>query len=372
MKDKPNVCVVTWPLLNAGFIPLKGLLQVLDVLTGKLTLITGGAITSEIAIDLPKIQVHSLQKGPKSNPFIRIIRWIPLQLSISWHVIKVAGRSEQFIFFFGGPWMVLPMLTAKCCRRKVILIYNGSDVILIREQIGRLVSQIMRLLERITCNLADRIILHADNLAEDWNLERYENKILIASKHFVDSSQFHIDIPFSKRNNRIGFLGRLSKEKGIGNFLESASLLVENDNIEVIIAGDGEERSLVEQTAAKHHIEYVGWLPHDSLPDYLNTLRLLVIPSFVEGFPYVMLEAMACGTLVLASPVGNIPMMIKDGQNGFIMENNSPECISNNVNRVLNHPDLDQIILNARRLIQTEYSFEAAVSRYDRVLFSTT
>jgi len=78
--------------------------------------------------------------------------------------------------------------------------------------------------------------------------------------------------------------------------------------------------------------------------------------------------AMACGTPVLATPVGGIPDVIKDEETGFILEDNSPECIAENVIRALNHPDLDRIVKNARKLIEERYTYEAAVERYRKIL----
>ena len=77
---------------------------------------------------------------------------------------------------------------------------------------------------------------------------------------------------------------------------------------------------------------------------------------------------MACGTPVLATLVGGVPDLIKDGNIGFIMEDNSPECIAKNVMRALEHPDLERIVENARALVEREFTYEAAVERYRKIL----
>ncbi|HQE50035.1 MAG TPA: glycosyltransferase family 4 protein, partial [Fervidobacterium sp.] len=82
----------------------------------------------------------------------------------------------------------------------------------------------------------------------------------------------------------------------------------------------------------------------------------------------IMLEAMACGTPVLATPVGAIPDVIIDGETGFIMENNSPECIAENVIRALNSPDLERIAGNGRRFVEENFTFEKVVENWKRVL----
>ena len=63
-----------------------------------------------------------------------------------------------------------------------------------------------------------------------------------------------------------------------------------------------------------------------------------------------------------------IPNLIKYGETGFIMENNSPACITENVMRALEHPDLEAIVENARALVEREFSYEAAVERWKEIL----
>jgi len=77
---------------------------------------------------------------------------------------------------------------------------------------------------------------------------------------------------------------------------------------------------------------------------------------------------MACGTPVLAAKVGAIPDIITDGKTGFIMENNSPECIAENVIRALNTPNLEEISENGRKFVEENFTFESAVARWNGVL----
>jgi len=72
-----------------------------------------------------------------------------------------------------------------------------------------------------------------------------------------------------------------------------------------------------------------------------------------------VIDAMACGTPVLATPMGAIPDVIKDGETGFLMENNSPECIAN-VIRALESSDLEGIAQRAQVLVECEFTYERA------------
>ena len=149
---------------------------------------------------------------------------------------------------------------------------------------------------------------------------------------------------------------------------------IKKGKLKFLIGGDGELRCEIEEYLYENNfnnrIILMGWIPHDEIPDRLNELKLLVIPSYTESGPLIALEAMSCGTPILATPVGHIPDIVKDGETGFIMENNTPACIAENVLRALEHPDLERIVKNARVLVEREFTYEAAVERYGKILGS--
>jgi len=152
--------------------------------------------------------------------------------------------------------------------------------------------------------------------------------------------------------------------------IESLGSFKDNIQLNAILIGDCDIKPQIYKYLAERdiHAKFVTWVNHKELSQYLNDLKILVVPSYREGLPNIVLEAMACGTLVVATAVGGIPDVIKDEVTGFIMENNSPECISRNIFRAINHPDFQQIANNGRSLIEKEFTFEKSVERFGEIL----
>jgi glycosyltransferase involved in cell wall biosynthesis len=167
----------------------------------------------------------------------------------------------------------------------------------------------------------------------------------------------------------------LSLEKGVLNFVEAIPRISkEQDNIKFFLGGNGPLYERIKEELKNNDlsqkVKLVGWIAHDKIADYLNELKMVVLPSYSEGLPTIVLEAMACGTPVLATPVGGVPDMIKDRETGFILENNSPKCIAENIIRALESKNLDEIVINARKLVDENYTYEVAVERYRDILNS--
>jgi glycosyltransferase involved in cell wall biosynthesis len=371
-REHQNIGIVTFPISEAGNIPLANLAAILYHLSDKLYVITGNRGTVFFKQDGGRLHLFYIQHKRGANLFTRVINYTYTQLKISFRLAKLARCVDLWVFFIGGEGLLLPMLTARLLGKRVILSLVGFPARFSEAQRDSLFKATGHL-TKINLNLSKRIVVYSESIVAERGLEKYGERISIAHEHFLDFDRFKIERQLSQRGNLIGYIGRLSEEKGVLNYIGAIpDLLQWEDGIEFFIGGDGELRDKVEaylnEANLNSKVRFTGWIPHDELPKYLNELRLLVLPSYTEGLPNIMLEAMACGTPVLATPVGAIPDIIKDGETGFIMKDNLPECIASNVIRALNYPNLEGIAKNARALVEREYTYEAAVERYREIL----
>ena len=167
----------------------------------------------------------------------------------------------------------------------------------------------------------------------------------------------------------------MSQEKGILNLAKAIPLIQSQlSQVEFVLAGDGPLLNQVKDELinfiSEGQVKVPGWITHHETPGYLNEMKLLVLPSYYEGLSTIVSEAMACGTPVVATPVGAIPDRIKDSETGFSMEDNSPRCIAENIIRALNYQELDRIAANARALVEKEHTYEVVKERWHQILTS--
>jgi len=312
----------------------------------------------------------NLSRLKNSSPFTRVFNYLISELRISFFLLS-QKKTDLYIFFL-SQCLTLPVLTLKFMGKNPILVLGSSNSQVNKSKKSFLLK-ILIIEERLNFFLAKKIVLYSRHLIHDWHLERYQDKIIIGHRHYIQFENFSIIKPFFQRDCVIGYVGRLSEEKGILNFIDALpGIIKHNNNLRILIIGDGPLKDLIlsklQMLGIQNTVTLTGWIPHDELPKYLNMFRLVIVPSDTEGLSNTVLESMACGTPVLTTPVGALPDFIKDGQTGFIMITNSPECICQNVIRSLNSPDLEKIIINALDLLKREFTFDSAVRRYSEIL----
>jgi len=376
-----NVAIVAFPIKNpetSQFIGHMKLLAVLAASVQKVFVITGNLPVSSPYDNVTIINVPArIVKGEKESLFSGAFRVLTAQFTLSEALLRVVLRlkgSVGSIIVFDPVTILLPTLVARLLGMKVLSVLRGyaEEAWQAREDAFR---KPLAWVKRINLALSHKVIIYHQSFVKGWNLERYQNKILVASYLFVDSDKFRPATPLVERANKIGYIGRLGREKSVLEFVQAMPRLFGTRNdIKALIVGDGELRHEVKRYLKQKNLEtkvqFTGWVSNDDVPSYLNQLKLLVLPSYTEGLPNIVLEAIACGTPVLATPVGAIPDVIKDGETGFIIEDNSPECIARNVIRALNHPNLERVAYNARALVEKEFTYQAAVERYREILAS--
>ena len=365
-----NTCLITSLMGPANIRPLKNIFNILSTVSGSISLI----ITSNENISFSNDGIlHFYKTNYKFGAYkaSRIFRYVYNQIKISLYLMKIYDDIDVCVFYMGET-LIVPIFVSKLLGKKIIVVMCGNleqEIEIKRDAL----TQPLKVVKKINMYICDKIIIYSSILIVKWGLEKFRDKIALAPEHYLNLTDFNIEESINKRLDLVGYIGRLGKEKGIINYMKAISLIfIRNNNLHFFVGGEGNLRNDVEKIIGKLdpklNLEFSGWISHEELPIYLNKLKLIVLPSYTEGLPNMMLEAMACGTPVIATPVGSIPDIIKDGDTGFIMENNSPECIAANVIRALENPDLQGIAKRARTLVENEFTFDKAVERWRKIL----
>ena len=355
---------------------LSDILKILEPLSGRIYVITGNTnrIESHNTNVVFKDTKVSLHYSHELHPiwFSKLL-WAfkasLFQVKASLELFRLSKDIDIIFFYAAYPYYLLPLLSAKVLGKKTLEIITYTSHTQLNS--GSILGKIFRLQDKLLLSLIDYISPESESLITQLNLDRYKDKILPIGARFIDMDSFKVKRNIDERKNIVGYIGRVVEGKGLMNFVKAVPLIMrEHEDVEFLIGGDGDLFDEIKRIMddKDYKITLPGWIPEEEIPDYLNELKLLVLPTDAEGLPTIILEAMACGTPVLATSVGGVLDVIKDGETGFILENNSPECIVKNIIRALEHPNLEKIVKNARKLIEEKYTYEAAVERYRKIL----
>ena len=188
------------------------------------------------------------------------------------------------------------------------------------------------IIDKILSLLTDRIVVCSRSVLDFTSKqERIKNDKFYLIYNSVDSERFDIQkskealrerMGYAKELFVIGAVGSLIQKKGHIFLIKALSDLIKKiPSSKLIIVGDGEDREELIRAAAFYklsdHIEFTG--ARSDIPELMKIMDVFVLPSFQEGFPRTLLEAMYIGLPVIASNVSGIPEIIKDGKNGFLV-----------------------------------------------------
>jgi glycosyltransferase involved in cell wall biosynthesis len=234
-------------------------------------------------------------------------------------------------------------------------------------------QQLLRVLTR----LADRVTAVAEPIRSflEGTVGLPAGK-LITIQNGVEVNQYETAIPqdrdkwgLKRGDLLIGCVGRLSPEKGHTVLVQALRKVISrHPHARLVLVGDGEEKQRLEHLAADLNIEpFVRFLGlRSDVPEVLAACDLFALPSIQEGFPMVILEALAAGKAVVASEVGAIPDVIRQDVTGLLVPPGDVNALADALCLLVEDEKARQRMgQSGRKLVREAYDFERTVGQYD-------
>ncbi len=244
--------------------------------------------------------------------------------------------------------------------------------------------------EKEVLRKADQIIAATNaEFAQLLWLYRADEKKIAVIPPGVDVDKFY-PIPPDEAKEYVGvapcgrmllFVGRIEPLKGLNVLIDAIDIMRQNRVLEknpfclAIIGGEPDDTDAQDQIelerikalAVQHGLQdlvaFLGSKSQDSLPYYYSAAEAVIVPSHYESFGMVALEAMACGTPVVASQVGGLAYLVQDGVTGFTVPVDEPEELARRITSLLEDQDLHDRLAHQSVEVAQAYAWEKIASR---------
>jgi len=194
----------------------------------------------------------------------------------------------------------------------------------------------------------------------------------------VDTSFFKVDDDKRRKlRNNLGidesdvlvlYFTRLRATKGVFTFLKAMDKVIKKTtHVKFLVAGSGPLASYVREMERKFSNRLhtsLGYVPDEDLPYLYNASDVYVLPSYVEGMPLSVMEAMACGKPVIATSVGDVPVLVKNGVNGIVIPPGNADMLAESIIYMAENPELRKRMAEANVRKMKEYDWNKIAKQY--------
>jgi glycosyltransferase involved in cell wall biosynthesis len=257
-----------------------------------------------------------------------------------------------------GSWSAV---IAKIIYKKPLILRTGYTLSLFLKKSNKSKATIWlsNAVEKIAYKFCD-IAVVSSYQDKKYLLEKYKflkNKLKVIS-NYIDISVFK-PMNTKKYSNRLLFIGRLNHQKNLFNLIDAAY----KTNMILDIYGKGELEDELRLYANKNHVtvNFNNTVPNSELPKIINHYKLYLLPSFYEGTPKTLLEAMACGLICIGTDVIGINEIIENEINGYLIKGTDSESISVVVNKAVDN-NREIMRNNAIKTVRKNYNLELYVA----------
>lgn len=289
-----------------------------------------------------------------------------------------AVNNSRHIDIIHCHWSIaglIGVIAAKLFKKKVVLMVHGAEVFVLGK------NPVLRfVLKHVDCSISN------STFTEKKTHEVYPSKHSVVIPPGVDINRFYHQARIANLRHNLNIaagdifvlaIGKFIPRKGFEYLIEAFNHIVHQrkiTNMKLRIGGRGPLRSKYEQMIDQYSLgDYIGFLEYikdEDIPSYYSEADIFVLPSIVdergdtEGLGVVFLEANACRTPVIGSKVGGILDVIKDGANGFYVQQKNSMDLAEKIMRLSDEKELrDKMGENGRKLVEEQFNWETLANK---------
>lgn len=233
-------------------------------------------------------------------------------------------------------------------------------------------------ISRIVLNSADAVIAltnHMKGMLQkscSKNISIIPNSLNVEKFRLASKGVNQERLRIEKEDGIVLFVGTLNPVKGVKYLIEAFKEINLNvPKTRLLLVGDGPERrnleDIVNDNGLQEKINFIGRVGNDDVPKYMSIADVFVLPSLSESFGMVNLEAMACGLPIVATRVDGVPEVVKDGENGFLVEPGNPGQIAAKVIFLLKNDEAREKMGRVNKEKAKEYSLEKIIEKIEKI-----
>ena len=256
-----------------------------------------------------------------------------------------------------GSWSAV---IAKKLYKKPLIVRTGYTItqLLKNKKSSIFKIKLYELIEKYAYKNTDKKVVSSRNNKE-YLEQAYHIKDIEIITNYIDTNRFY-NKNVKRREDKILFVGRLNQEKNLFNLIEAIS----KTKYALDLYGQGELNNELQEFASKLNakVNFKGTVANSELANIYNKYNYYILPSFFEGMPKTLLEAMACGCVCIGTNVNGINEVISHNQNGILINGVDANALFKTLKDLDNY-DRDLLSQSGMENIQKNYSFDSIVNQ---------
>ena len=280
-------------------------------------------------------------------------------------IVHIHGASygsfyRKYLIFLASKYML---------RRKVIYHMHGGQFHSFYKNSPAIIKKFIRHF----IDNADMMLCLSNQWFQYFNTTFHPKKLEVLP-NFVEPVS--LNVKFHNRHGnklKLLFLGKFDKNKGIYDLLEVISELrkTRNSQFELWIGGNGETeevRKIIEHKDLGEHIKYLGWISGHDKEKALADTDIFILPSYNEGLPVSILEAMSYAKPVIATNVGGIPEVVEDKKSGYLFEPGDLNGLRESIEKFMDDRNLIETLgKRGRDILETHYTSGIVIKKLEDI-----